>query len=199
MVKKTNTQRSNKNRVQNVRVVDQDEGTDDIFVQRLLQAYTISQGQTRRVCGYRGELTPTTTASGGTVGFVELAATDDFVSMAAQYVEFRVRAIKFGVFDVQPGSAPTVNFWSTYHADDTTVATGPEDVTDRPDARSIPPGDGRVNLSWVAHGPLEMAFQSTTAYARLGGLSYNTQTNAAQGFVKYQIIAKFIVDFRGPR
>lgn len=186
-----------KNTIQNVRVVDKDEGTDDVVVQRLLQAYNVSEGQVRVVCGVRQEITPSTTATGGVVSFTDLVGSDDFTSFSAQYVEFRVRAIRFDVYNINPAGQPVINYWATYHADDTTVGSSAENVMDRPDARAIAPGDGKTSLAWLAHGPLEMEFQATTAYARLGGLVFNLQAVSTTTVPIYTVMAKFIVDFRG--
>lgn len=190
--------KQNKNAIQNVRVVDKDEGSDDIICQRLLSAYVTSEGQTRVVLGYRGEIsnyvagTPIT----GTVGFTEASATDDFASFITQYREFRIRAIRYDIYDIQPNSS-VVNYWSTYHTISGTVATDAESVMDRPDARSVSPGDGKVSLAWVAHSIPEMAFQNVSSFNGLGGLSYYTVSGTAVGNSKYTIMAKYIVDFRG--
>jgi hypothetical protein len=196
---KRNKRSTNKNTIQNVRVVDKDEGTDDVVLQRLLQAYNTSEGQIRVVCIARQQLDSPATATGGTFGYLALAASDDFISMAAQYTEFRVRGIRFDVYDINPSSPPTINYWSTFHAVDTTVDVGAEDVIDRPDSRSVVPGTGHITLAWLAHGIPEMEFQATTSYERLGGLSYNVQS-ATTGFnSKYSVVGKFLVDFRGRR
>lgn len=193
------TKRQNKNAIQNVRVVDKDEGTDDIMCQRFLQAYNTSEGQIRVVLGYRGELGSfaTNTPITGTVGFSEATATDDFASFISQYREFRVRAIRFDIYDVQPSSVPVVNYWSTYHVVGGSVPVDAENVVDRPDSRSVAPGDGKSTLSWVAHSIPEMAFQSTTNFNGLGGLSYYSVANQPVTNTKYSIVAKFVVDFRG--
>lgn len=195
MARNSNSKRM-KNLIQNVRVVDPDEGSDDVKVQRLLSSYNVSEGQIRVVCGYVGTLSPQAPIS-GIVGFGELLATDDFVSFAAQYQEFRVRAIQFRIYDVNPNSAATINYWSTYHQIGGSVPVGQEDVMDRPDSRSVSPGDGKTTLSWVAHGIPEMQFNPTTANPGLGGLSYYSSPASTIAGTKYSILAKYIVDFRG--
>lgn len=187
-----------KNTIQNVRVVDKDEGTDDIVLQRIIQAYKVSEGQIRVVCGVRNEIATSNTVTPGTISFLDLVGSDDFISFAQQYVEFRVRGIRFDVYDVNPSSAPTINYWATYHTVDSTVASTIEDIMDRPDCRSVPPGEGRISLAWLAHGIPEMAFQNTGSYQRLGGLVFNTQSTSTVS-PKYTIMAKFVVDFRGRR
>jgi hypothetical protein len=200
MARRNNRSRrgGSKNAISNVRIVDKDDGTDDIQCQRFLQAYKVSEGQIRVVCGYRGELSQSTTSGGGVVATGELAGTDDFTSFTAQYKEFRVRAIRFDIYDLATSTASAINFWSTFHQIGGAVAVGFDDVVDRPDSRAISPGTGMTSLAWVAHSIPEMAFQDTANYNGLGGLSYYigggpTATN------KFSIVAKFIVDFRGRR
>lgn len=190
--------RQNKNTIQNVRVVDKDEGTDDIMCQRFLQAYNVSEGQIRVVCGFRTELSGYTAGgiSQGTVSFSDAVATDDFTSFATQYLEYRIRAIRFDIYDVA-GVGTVTNYWSTYHTVGTAPNTDFESVMDRPDARVVAPGDGKATLAWVAHSVPEMSFQSTGTSSSLGGLSYYTYSVNALSGTKYIITAKFIIDFRG--
>jgi len=196
MAGNSNSKRS-KNMIQNVRVVDSDEGSDDLIVQRLLSAYNTSEGQIRVVCNYNTTLIPSGVTS-GIVAYGELTGTDDFVSIAQQYQEFRVRGIQFKIYDLQPGAPSTINYWSTFHQVGGDVPTGLQDVVDRPDSRVVSPGDGRAMLSWLAHGIPEMAFQSTSINQQgLGGLSYYLSPSNVITGAKYSIVAKFIVDFRG--
>jgi hypothetical protein len=187
-----------KNVIQNVRMVDPDSGTDDIKVNSLLSAYKVSEGQIRVVCTGNQDLTP---AGGSSASYSTdlLTSTDDFISFAQQYQEFRIRAIRFDVFDVQPNSASTINYLATYHQIDGNVPGTAADVVDRPDSRTIPPGTGHARLAWVAHGQPEMEFQSVTSYQRFGGLVFYTSPSAPVVGTKYSLIAKFIVDFRGRR
>lgn len=198
MARNSNSKRT-KNLVQNVRVVDPDEGTDDLVVQRLLSAYNVSEGQIRVVCNYNTTLVPSGVTT-GIVAYGEAIATDDFTSIAQQYQEFRIRAIQFRIYDLQPNSAATINYWSTFHQVGGDVPVGLQDVVDRPDSRVVSPGDGRAMLAWVAHGIPEMAFQSTAlSPSGLGGLSYYISPSNTITGAKYSIVAKFVVDFRGRR
>lgn len=197
MARKSSNRRV-KNAIQNVRIVDRDEGTDDIVCQRLLQSYNVSEGQIRVVCGHQvNQSFASGTASGGTIAFAELLGTDDFTSFAGQYQEYRVRAIKFDIYDINPNSSTIVNYWSTFHQVSGSVPVGQEDVMDRPDARSVAPGDGKATLCWVAHGIPEMQFNSVNVNPGLGGLSFYASPSAAVSASKYTIMTKFIVDFRG--
>lgn len=199
MVRRTNRGSNAKNKIQNVRVVDKDEGTDDVVCQRIIQSYNTSEGQIRVLCNLHQEYATSASANvQGTVDYATMTATDDFASFAAQYMEFRVKAVRFDIYDINPSSVPTVNYWSTFHnVGGTAVPTDVESVLDRPDARSVPPGDGKISLAWVAHGIPEMAFQPTNGYQNLGGLSFFIATTTAQVNPKYALAIKFVVDFRG--
>lgn len=186
------------NKIQNVRMVDKDEGTDDVKCDRLIQAYNTSEGQIRVVCGYRQEVSvsaPTTSL----IGFGELQSSDDFVSFAAQYLEFRVKAIRVDVYDIQPNSAAVINYWSTYHVIGTLPTPTVEDIMDRPDCRVVAPGTGKVSLAWVAHGYPENDFVPTSNTINLGGVAWYTSPAGAVVGAKYQIATKYVVDFRGRR
>lgn len=181
--------------IQNVRVVDRDESQDSLRMSRMLTEMSNSNSQVRVQCGYQGTLTPAAQV-GGIVGFTELEGTDDWASFTGQYTEFRVVGMQFRIFDNQP-SAPAINLWATFHQQGGTVPTGVNDVVDRVDARVVPPGTGWVELVWAAHGQPEMEFQSVTNYTGYGGLVYNINPATTLTGTKYQIIAKFVVDFRG--
>lgn len=198
MTKHTNRSKLNKNSIQNVRVVDKDEGTDDVICQRLIQSYNVAEGQIRVLCNVHQELAASSTATTpGAISFAVLTASDDFISFAGQYLEFRVRAIRFDIYDINATSVPVVNYWSTYHTVGGSVPIDVESVLDRADARSVSPGDGKASLAWVAHSIPEMAFQSTTNYNGLGGLSYFIAQSSTRVDPKYAITIKYVVDFRG--
>jgi hypothetical protein len=199
MTRRNNRGSSAKNKIQNVRVVDKDEGSDDIICQRIVQQYNTSEGQIRVLCNLHQEYATSATANvTGTVDYTTVTATDDFQSFAAQYMEFRVKAIRFDIYDINPSSLPVVNYWSTFHnIGGASIPVDVESVLDRPDSRSISPGDGRASLAWVAHGVPEMAFQPTNGYQNLGGLSFFISTTTAQINPKYALAIKFVVDFRG--
>jgi len=196
MARKASSKRS-KNSIQNVRMVDPAEGTDDIMCQRFLSAYNQSEGQIRVVCNTHTELaTSATSITPGIIDFSNLAASDDFISISQQYTEFRVRSIRFDIYDINPSAVPVVNYWSTYHRVGGNVAVDIESVLDRPDSRAIAPGTGKDTLAWVAHSMPEMQFQSVDNYNGLGGLSYYLSQTTTAVNPKYTISAKFVVDFR---
>lgn len=188
--------RSGKNAIQNVRIVDKDEGRDDLKVQRMLNELVSSESQIRVICGYQTVLN--VAVASGIVGFGELLTTDDFVSFAGQFQEYRVAGIRFDIYDVNQ-TAVVANFWSTFHQIGGSVPVGVEDVMDRPDCRALSAGEGKASLAWLAHGIPERAFNNVGTNAAYGGLSYNLSPAAASTTAKYTIMAKFVVDFRGRR
>jgi len=183
-----------RSQIQNVRVVDKDEGSDDLRLQRVLAQMVQSESQIRVICGYQTTLNVAVVS--GVVGFGELQGTDDFTSFAQQYTEFRVSGIRFDIYDVNQ-AAVTVNFWSTFHQVGGSVPVGMEDIMDRPDCRSISAGDGKASLAWVAHSIPEKMFSNVGVNPGLGGLAYNLSPSAASTSAKYTIMVKFVVDFRG--
>jgi len=184
------------NRIQNVRVVDNDEARDSVRVSSILTSLSSSNQQIRVTCGYQATLSPTAQA-GGIVALNELQSTDDWSSFDDQFTEYRIRAVQFRIFDVQPNSAVVVNYFATYHQIGGTVAVSPNDIVDRPDARVLTPGTGWITLDWAAHGQPEMEFQPISGGISYGGLCYNVSPSATITGAKYQIAAKFVVDFRG--
>lgn len=187
-----------KNTITNVRVVDELNGSDSVRVDRMLSEFSRSAGQMRVVCTNRQETGFATSPTSGFIGTATLLGTDDFVSFAAQYTEFRIKAMRFEVVDLF-GSAGASNFWGTSHQVDSTAASGIEDVVDRPDSRSIAPGDGKQSFYWLAHGNPETEFQNVGTPDTFGGLVYylGSTSTAQQG--RYSVITKFVVDFRGKR
>lgn len=185
------------NRIQNVRVVDNDEATDSVRVSNILTSMSASNQQIRVTCGYQSAITPAAGANGDLVSLVSLHSTDDWQSFDDQFTEFRIRAIQFRIFDVQPNSPAVVNYWATYHQIGGTVAVSPNDVVDRPDARTLTTGGGWITLNWAAHGQPEMEFQPIVGGVSYGGLCYSLSPAATITGAKYQIVAKFVVDFRG--
>ncbi len=190
--------RNAKNSVTNVRVVDDTNGSDSMVTNRFLTEFSKQEGQIRVVCSYRQEIGFATTAQSIAIGFDGLTSTDDFVSFAAQYQEFRVRAIRFEVIDLF-GTAGAGNFWGTFHQVGGTPPSNIEDVVDRPDSRSVSAGDGRAQLYWVAHGIPEMSFQNVGAFDNLGGLVVYLGSTSAPQPGRYSIVAKYVVDYRGKR
>jgi len=193
-----NSSRRNKNVISNVRIVD-DDATDSLKVNRMVGQIHDTKGQIRVLCDGTFNVSPTQTITGSYTDFSTIIGTDDFVSFAAQFTEYRVRAIKFDVYDVNPSVPVVLNYFATYHQIGGTVASAFTDIVDRPDAKVIAPGTGVSHFYWNATGIPEMEFQSTGtgSSTNLGGLVYNTQASSTNVGTKYQVVFKAIVDFRG--
>lgn len=193
-----------KNIIQNVRIVDQDSSTDSVRVGRMIDSIKTSESQIRLLCVDNTFQDNAATPIQGLIGFDYIFGMDEFSSIAVQFNEFRVRAIKFDVYDVNQNNIGGAMF-STVH--EIYGSTGPvysfAQVVDGPDSKPIPPGTGKETFYWVAHGFKEMEFQSTNFGSpnlvdRFGGLRYYINSGAAPG-AKFQIVTHAVVDFRGRR
>lgn len=196
-----------KNQVTNVRLVDEFAGTDGVRVDRMLSSMQNSHSQTRVLCTTTFEIT-TTTSGAEITGYYsgnQVRATDDFRSLADQFEEYRVRAIRFDIYDINPGTA-VAHAFSTYHqrANGETAPFPFAQVVDGPDSQSIAPGTGVAHFTWMAHTLDEMGFQTTLQASDpallpatdFGGLRWAVANASAAGR-KWQVAAKAVVDFRG--
>lgn len=190
-----------KRKIQNVRIADDAAGEDGLKIDRMISQLQTSESQVRVLCGATYDTNATTTAATYTLSFGDIFATDDFTSMLAQYELFRVTAIKFDIYDVNPSLAANNN-WSTFHNDTlNTPAYTRAQVADGPDSRVLSSGTGQTTLYWRAHGVEENRFQTTVTTSPaapiqfFGGLRYYV-IGAATGS-KYQIVMHAVVDFRG--
>lgn len=195
--------RGNKaNRVQDVRITDDFAGSDGNKVERILSHLQNTHSQTRLLCSdcYTAGI-PTGSATSALVASTQVRTSDDFSSIAAQFETYRVTAIRFDIYDVNPNAVATA-FFGTFH-DEFTSATAPTftsaDVVDSPDGQLVPPGIGKLTLTWMAKGTRENDFISVQSSTDFGGLRYAVQPSAAAVANKYQIYWKAIVDFRGRR
>jgi len=197
--KKSN--RNNKNEVSNVRVVNPLQGLDGARMDRILGQMQNSHSQIRVICGDSRQLNSATTNAGGTVTGVDIRATDDFNSFAAQFETYRIAAIRFEVYDFNPANV-VVAVFSTQHdvVPNTATYTSPSfaNVIDAPDSQLIAPGTGKATFDWFAHGTEENEFQSDSVAVinDYGGLRfYLNSAGSVAG--KYLIVTKAVVDFRG--
>jgi len=188
-------------RIQDVRITDSTAGSDGSKIDRMIQATQVSESQVRVICGDVFDINPPTTQSSTIYGFATVINTDDFQSLAQQYELYRVTAIKFDIYDINP-SAVVSNVWSTFH-NSTAGASGAytrAQVADGPDSRVLSSGTGFTSLYWRAHGTLELGFQPTnttgTTQQYFGGLRYSLAA-ATAGQSKYQVVVHAVVDFRG--
>jgi hypothetical protein len=197
------SRRGNKaRRVQDVRITDDFAGSDGNKVERILSHLQNSHSQTRLLCSdcYTVGI-PTGSATNAIVAGSQVRISDDFASVAAQFETFRVTAIRFDIYDVNPNSVGTA-FFGTFH-DEYTTATQPvfssADVVDSPDGQLVPPGSGKLTLTWMAKGFRENDFISVLGNVDFGGLRYSVQPATTAVTNKYQVYWKAIVDFRGRR
>lgn len=196
-----------KNQVTNVRLVDEFAGTDGVRVDRMLSSLHNSQSQTRVLCTTTFEITTITSGAEimGYYGGNQVRTTDDFISLADQFEEYRVRAIRFDVYDINPGTA-VAHAFSTFHqrAVGNYAAFPFSQVVDGPDSLSVAPGTGVAHFTWMAHSNDEMSFQTSLqasdptleAATDFGGLRWAVANASAAGR-KWQVVAKAVVDFRG--
>jgi len=191
-----------KNRVSNVRIVDEFAGSDGARVDRMLSQINASQSQVRVEIGASVLIVPSTTADLlGLFTCVSLRQQDEWASMSSQWQEYRVRAMRFDIYDVNPGLVAFSAF-STFH--ETTQGSTPNynfnQVIDGPDSGSPSGGAGKLRLTWVAKGTREMEFQNVDPNADsltdFGGMRYAAGSTSVAGS-KFQVVVKAVVDFRG--
>jgi len=189
-------------RIQDVRIADSTAGSDGAKIDRMISQLQNTESQVRVLCGDIIDVNPTTTSTSTVYGFPSIIATDDFQSLAQQYETYRITAIKFDVYDINPTSV-VQNVWSTFHND--TVGPSPAytrvQVIDGPDSRVISSGEGHATFYWRAHGTEENRFQgintAATSQFYFGGLRFNTFASAQAVNQKYEVIVHAVVDFRG--
>jgi len=196
--------RNAKNRVTNVRVVDENAGSDGAYVDRCISGFQNSHSSTSLLLEDSFAVNTATTATNAIIGGFQVRLFDDFVSLAAQFETCRVRAIRFDLYDVNPSNNSSYAWFSTFH--DTYQSSAQPvftaaNVIDGPDSLIVPPGTGKASLYWRARGTQEMSFQTTddagVGFPPLdfGGLRYSLSAGTAGA--KYQIVVKAVVDFRG--
>jgi len=185
-----------------VRVLDPYSGPDDSKVERQLtslqnsgEIITISSTDSTGVDAQA-------VIVGGSISWTSISLNDEFISFAQQYKTFRIKAIRFDVYDINP--AVVVNgVFSTWH-DVFTATTVPaftfNNTLDSADSQYVAPGTGKVSFVWVARTPLERSFQATAPgtnpFPDFGGLRYNLLA-ASGSATKYRVISKAVVQFRG--
>jgi hypothetical protein len=200
-----NRKQGGKNRVENVRIIDPLAGSDGMKVDRQLSAIHSSSNHVQVLCSQYNDFGVTTTEQLANVSWSQIALFDDFVSMSSQFNTYRVRSIRFDIYDIAPASVGS-GLFSTFH-DQFTVGTQPffpfADVVDGSDAQYIPPGTGKVSLTWVGHTLNEKGYYDVNPATEntrndFGGMRLVIPGGPAVP-AKYRIITKAIVDFRGRR
>jgi len=192
-----------KNTVVNVRQVDQYAGVDGAYIDRCISDLQNSHSQITLCCQDTFNIDSAASNVNGIIAGPQVAIFDEFVSIQAQFETFRIRAIKFDIYDVNPSNS-SVGWFSTFHdqfsgaAQPTFTVAG---VVDGPDSQLVPPGTGKLTLYWRAKGTLENGFVTdddvgvTQPPLYSGGLRYSVGANTAAR--KFQVVVNAIVDFRG--
>lgn len=192
---------SGKNRISNVRVVDEYAGSDGARLDRMLTDLQNSQSQARIEIGFaRTFSTATGPDQTGILSHFTLRGEDEWQTMVTQWQMYRVRAIRFDVYDINP-NVVCFSAWSTFH--ESSQGTAPaftfNQVLDGPDAQLPTNGAPKLRFTWMAKGPAEMQFQNVDDAGQdsvdFGGLRYAIGAGAAAS--KFQVVGKAIVDFRG--
>lgn len=192
-----------KNAISNVRVVDEFAGTDGAKVDRMLSAMHNSQSQTRIEVGASVQLStvPTGGDTTGMYSWRDVRNSDEFLTLGSQWNEYRVRAIRFDVYDINP-SVAVYSVFSTVH--EPFQVTNPPvysftQVVDGPDAQTPQAGGPRLRFTWVAKGTRELQFQNLDSTSDpqfdYGGLRY--AIGNAANVSKFMIVVKALVDVRG--
>jgi hypothetical protein len=204
MTRRSNRSRGGKNAISNVRIVDQNAGSDGTYIDRCIDTMQNSHSQITILCQDTFAIGFGTSVNNGILAGPQIALFDEFASMAAQFETFRIRAIRYDIYDVNPSSA-VVGFFSTFH-DQFAASVQPvfsqANVIDGPDSQTVPPGIGKVSLYWRAHGVLENQFVTSDQgginlpIQYFGGLRYSIAAGASIQ-PRYQVVVKALVDFRG--
>lgn len=192
---------SGKNRVSNVRIVDPEDGTDGVRIDRMISQLQNSHSQVRVLCNTGRVIQLANADQYFNFDTAFIRGSDEFNSLAAQFETYRIRAIKVDIYDVSPSVVAT-NGASTFH-DVYTInpAFVFESIVDGPDFKVIPPGTGKITMHWMAKGTEELGFQATApgtgiTPSNYGGIRLYTGAGTV-GANKYQIVVKGVVDFRG--
>lgn len=198
--------RNQKNKVQNVRIVDPLSGTDALKVDRQLSSMQNSAGQVQVLVSGSLSYNSSATDANDNISWSGIAGFDEFTSFAGQYNTFRIRSIRFDIYDLSPNTAGSAYF-STFH-DQFTQGTQPSfifnDVVDGVDSCIVPPGTGKASLTWVGHTSNERGFYDVTPpvldnTVDFGGLRMVRFQGPATSVPRWRVAVKAVVDFRGRR
>jgi len=196
--------RNAKNRVTNVRVVDEYAGADGLYVDRCISSFQNSHSSTSLLLEDSFAINTAATATNAILAGFQVRLFDDFVSLAQQFETCRIRAYRFDIYDTNPSNTSSYAWFSSFHdsyASNSQPVFTAANVIDGPDSLIVPPGTGKASVYWRAHGTQELSFQTTddagvaTPPLDFGGLRYSLSAGTAGS--KYQILVKAIVDFRG--
>jgi hypothetical protein len=196
---RNNRKRTRQSRqAQPVYTVDAQDSPDQLRVSRTFAAMDASLSLINTVIEANTFLNVgTTTANQGATSFGAFTSTTDFSAFATEYKLFRIKAIQFDVYDVNPNSTGTAYF-STQHINaGTTLGTGLSQVTSAIDVGIVPPGVGMKTFTWVAKTNDELSYQASSGTIQdYGGLVYYSPTSTGTGSSRWTIIAKAHIQFR---
>lgn len=186
-----------------VRVLDDYAGMDGDKFDRVLGNLQNSHSQVTLCVQDAFNLSVQTTATNAILAASQIKLFDEFVSLASQFETYRVKRIRFDIYDINP-SVSNATFWSTFHdsfSSGSQFVPTQASVIDGPDSQIIPPGTGKISLFWTAKGTAENEFQNTFSNSGItaidfGGLRYSIPAGGAVT-AKFFVVCKAIVDFRG--
>ncbi len=183
--------RNRKNETMDVRVVPYWD-PDGAKVERQIQSLKESQATTRVLLKLVTSISVNSTAVTGFVNSNDLYGAAQFQVLNKVFATAKLVSMKYDVYDLQPGG--TFGIFGTY-VQNKDENSGP--VTDSPDAKIIPIGEGKATFYWRAKDLQSNIFQSSlTTPPVQGGLKYFAAAGPAVAN-RWQVVTSFIVDFRG--
>lgn len=179
-------------------VVDNEDAREELRLDRYLSSMDASQSLVNTVMEGVFTIAGGTTASSATYSFANIKAITDFTNFSNEFNLFRVKGVKFEIYDTVPNSQGTA-YWATYHiAEGQTAPSTLASVTALVDLKIVPPGDGKTTLTWKASGTKELQFQSANvgSYTDYGGLVVYTPASTAPAPSRWYVVVKAHVQFR---
>jgi hypothetical protein len=141
-----------------------------------------------------------TAAAGGSGLYTmnEIGQEDDFASLAAQFRLFKVKAMRFEVFHVNPSNTVPIVL-STFHTQGSlTGVTGQAATVDGEDSKYLDPGNGKQVFYWNATNATEKLYQDVSLFESYGGLRWYRESGSSNVDVPLvRIIVTAQVVFRG--
>lgn len=133
------------------------------------------------------------------ITYPEIAATDEFISLAQQFNMFRIKCMRFDLSHTNPSFVGNV-VASTVHSNIVgaipTAWTTEGGVIDGPDSVFISPGASREVFYWNGTGVSETEFQDVSAYNNHGGFRCYLPVQAAPA-VAGVVVVSAVVIFKG--
>lgn len=199
IVMRRNTQRNTSRKVTQVR---EDGDTQAARIDRIMSSMRAGESSCTVLVKSALSLTSSTTAATSVVWtYPEIAAADDFVSLAQQFNMFKVKCMRFNFCHVNPTSTAALAA-STVHSNVTgalpTTWTSEQAVIDGPDSVYLSPGGDPEVLYWNSSGVSETEYQDIATFNNHGGLRvYLPQVSAVNQTAV--VVCSAVVVFRGRR